>query len=455
MKCLTLGLLFLVFNTSCQSDGSSETDPLEDPVNTDVSTIAYTFSNEVFANPERGFMHTWSVYSEGEPVSTTMLNNLKSENVSLVLRLYYLDQFKATALSETQLNLIKTDFERFREAGIKCVLRFAYTDNQEGSDAPLDIIETHLDQLKPLFTENADVIAFVQAGFIGAWGEWYYTTNNLTTTANKQAVVTKLLEVLPAEIKIQLRTPLYKQEVFGDNTALSASSGYGTSALARVGLHNDCFLASSTDYLTYQNIEAEKQYISQEAFFVPTGGETCPPTDVPLASCATAETEMALLKWTYLNLDYYGPVLQGWRNSNCFEDFERKLGYRLALEKAEFKKEVTGTLQIKATLNNVGFAPVYHSKETYLIFRSTADKSIYKKKLDLDIRRIVPKVGFELVEAVPLAGIHSGSYELLLEIRDRDASLSDRTEYKIRLANTGTWETETGYNSLTHTVLIK
>ena len=58
----------------------------------------------------------------------------------------------------------------------------------------------------------------MQAGFIGSWGEWYYTTNNLTTLENKKAVVTKLLEVLPESVKIQLRTPLYKQEVLQANS---------------------------------------------------------------------------------------------------------------------------------------------------------------------------------------------------------------------------------------------
>jgi pimeloyl-ACP methyl ester carboxylesterase len=48
-------------------------------------------------------------------------------------------------------------------------------------------VVSHLDQLQPILTDNYDVIAFVQAGFIGSWGEWYYTTNNLTTLENKTA----------------------------------------------------------------------------------------------------------------------------------------------------------------------------------------------------------------------------------------------------------------------------
>ena len=57
-----------------------------------------------------------------------------------------------------------------REAGVKCVLRFAYTSAIEAPDAPLSIIQTHIDQLKPYLAKNADVIAVWQAGFIGSLG---------------------------------------------------------------------------------------------------------------------------------------------------------------------------------------------------------------------------------------------------------------------------------------------
>ncbi|WP_394776752.1 DUF4832 domain-containing protein [Flavobacterium sp.] len=444
--------LFLNLASSCQSDGGSNNDETSNP-----EKVTYTVSNDVFANPERGFMHTWQVNSEGAAMTAASLNNLKKENVSLILRLYYLEKFKTTALSQTQLDLIKTDFTRLRESGLKCVLRFAYTDAQDGSDASVAIISGHLDQLKPILEENKDVIAFVQAGFIGAWGEWYYTTNQLTTPANKKIILDKLLETFPKEVKIQVRTPKIKQDYVATTTAIDASVGYGTSNTARLGFHNDCFMASVDDYGTYINVTAEKTYISNEALFVPTGGETCPPTDVPVASCSIAEKEMTMLKWTYLNLDYYGPVLQEWRNNNCFTDFERKLGYRLALATSSVKKEaaLNGTLEFNALINNSGFAPVYNPKNAYLILRATVNGTVYKKKLSFDVRKVVPKVSYEIKESVSLSEIPAGTYELLLKIEDSSTKLSERPDYAIRLANTGLWETATGFNKLSQTVIIK
>ncbi len=444
--------IFLSLASSCQSDGGGDN---KEEISGQ-EKVTYAVSNEVFTNPERGFMHTWQVNSEGAAITAASLANLKKENVSLILRLYYLEKFKTTALSEAQLNLIKTDFTRLRESGLKCVLRFAYTDAQDGTDASVAVISGHLDQLKPILEENKDVIAFVQAGFVGAWGEWYYTTNQLTTPANKKLILDKLLEAFPKEIKIQVRTPKIKQDFVATTTAMDAAVGYGNTNTARLGFHNDCFMASVDDYGTYINVTAEKTYVSNEALFVPTGGETCPPTDVPVASCSIAEKEMTLLKWTYLNLDYYGPVLQEWRNNNCFTDFERKLGYRLALASSSVNKEiaVNGTLEFNAVINNSGFAPVYNPKNTYLILRS-ANGTFYKKKLSFDVRKVVPRAAFDIKESVSLSEIPAGTYELLLKIEDPSSKLSERPDYSIRLANTGVWETTTGFNKLSQTVIIK
>ncbi|WP_299666562.1 DUF4832 domain-containing protein [uncultured Polaribacter sp.] len=456
MKNKIVLLFLIIINLSCMSCGAGSNENEEEIIDETLAEITYTASSDVISNPERGFMHTWSVQSEGNPLSLITLHSLKNENVTIILRLYYLEAFKNSDLSIAQLDLIKTDFERLREAGIKCVLRFAYNSSQADTDAPLSSISSHLDQLKPIFTENADVIAFVQAGFIGSWGEWHTTTNGLNTTENRTAVVGKLLEVLPKEIKIQLRTPKYKQEVFNYSTAIDVNTGYGETDIARVGFHNDCFLASVNDYGTYENIAVEKSYISSEALYVPTGGETCPPSDIPTASCTTAHAEMALLKWTYLNLDYYGPVLNVWRNNGCFTDFQKQLGYRILLKSASLKKEATvgGNFELNTVIDNVGFAPVYNAKKTFLLFRAVNGGIIYKKELQFDIRKVIPAVDYDLKESVSLSGIPLGNYELLLKIEDGHDTLSNRPEYAIQLANTNTWEATNGLNNLSHTLTI-
>jgi hypothetical protein len=52
----------------------------------------------------------------------------------------------------------------------------------------------------------------VQACFIGAWGEWYYTDNfgfppNSTDLANRKLIIDAILKALTLDRAIQLRTP--------------------------------------------------------------------------------------------------------------------------------------------------------------------------------------------------------------------------------------------------------
>ncbi|MGC9342575.1 MAG: DUF4874 domain-containing protein, partial [Bacteroidales bacterium] len=189
IKKFIIVVILITFSISVPACGEDEKDDLS----TDV-TVNYLPSALVITNPERGFYHQVTAFSEDEGVSLAYLKNLKNQNISLVLSLYYLEKFKNSPLSQKQLNLIESDFGKLREAGVKCVLRFAYTNTMEGenaTDAPIEIVETHIDQLKPILQENGDVVAFVQAGFIGAWGEWHSSSNNLTTTENKTRIVNK------------------------------------------------------------------------------------------------------------------------------------------------------------------------------------------------------------------------------------------------------------------------
>lgn len=66
------------------------------------------------------------------------------------------------------------DFQTARDAGIKIILRFAYTATLTASspygDATKARMLAHTAQLKATVRANADVIHVVQAGFIGTWG---------------------------------------------------------------------------------------------------------------------------------------------------------------------------------------------------------------------------------------------------------------------------------------------
>jgi predicted component of type VI protein secretion system len=425
--------------------GSSTPDPVKPPV---VAGVKFDASADIFPNPERGFTKTFTIRTALSPAA---LNTYRTnQNTTLIVRLFYLEDYKDKALDQAKLDFIQTDLNTIRNAGLKGIVRFAYTEDMAGSDAPLNIVLQHIDQLKPLIEANKDVIAFVQAGFIGAYGEWHSSSNGLATPANEKTVLLKLLSAVPADIMVQVRTPLQKQTVFNTDVAISQAQGFSGTDIARVGHHNDCFLSSDDDYGTYVNIPVEKQYISNEALYVPVGGETCPPLGGYSSDCAQGRAQMKLLRWTYLNLDYYQPTLSGWRTSGCFDEFLRNLGYRLSLVNAVLPASaaVNGSLKLNINLTNTGYAPIYNKKNTSIILKNKATGAYYETPLTYDIRTCKPATtanpNANIGESVSLSGIPAGDYSLYLRVADQATALKSRIEYAVRFANTDTWVTDNG-----------
>src|SRR6185503_11936669 len=128
-----LGIVILpVFLCCCFTCAKSKTDGKTDTA----KEVQYEQSNDIFPNPERGFIHNLAIHSEGNALNPAMLAALKNENVSMILRLYYLENFKDRPINNGELSLISADMQKLRDAGVKCVLRFAYTDDISGTDAP-------------------------------------------------------------------------------------------------------------------------------------------------------------------------------------------------------------------------------------------------------------------------------------------------------------------------------
>ena len=246
-------------------------------------------------------------------------------------------------------------------------------------DAPVSTIVTHLDQLKPYLENNADVIAVLQAGFIGAWGEGYYSSNGLNSSAGRYQVYDKILKTLPARRMMEVRTPAYKKEFFQRATNLSPNEAFTMQDIARVGFHNDCFLASSTDYGTYQNVTADKAYLNRECLFVPIGGETCPPDGVNPADGIKAQSEMRYLRWTYLNQDYYRGVNDLWKLDGSMDNIMRELGYRFQLLSGEYSDKVApgGSFSARIILKNLGYAPLFNPRLVELVLKNTDTEDVY------------------------------------------------------------------------------
>jgi len=433
--------------SSCKKDEGQKPDTI------DKAKVSYQPTNEIFPNPERGF-YKYSLIELGSgtgAMSPTQLAAYRNNNISLVMRYFYLKRFKSAALTQQALDEIDRDFAVARTAGIKLIPRFAYSQAQDEPDAPLNIVLQHLDQLKPVLEKNADVIATLQAGFIGSWGEWYYTTNNLNTSGARFEITKKLLEVVPKRRTIQLRTPAYKQEFFKRNTPLSYEEAFSGSDISRVGHHNDCFLASTTDYGTYNNPTVDKAYLNKECLFVPIGGETCPPDGVEPANSTKAQNDMRYLRWSYLNEDYYRGVNDTWITQGGMDNIKRELGYRFQLFSGEYTNKVKpgGAFNVRTIIKNIGYAPLYNPRLVELILKNSATGEKFRVRLDMEPRFWQPLQDSEIVANVGIpANMPEGDYNLYLNLPDPEPAIYGNPAFSIRLANDKVWDAPTGYNNL-------
>jgi hypothetical protein len=368
--------------------------------------------------------------------------------------------------------------DRVREAGLKCILRFAYTDddpterNEEPpfGDATLAQIEAHIAQLTPILREHADVIAYVQAGFIGVWGEWYYTDHFVDTPSKpwiisdaqygrRLQMLSALLDALPVTRTASIRYPFAKQAMLGAVHPISEDEAHSGTLPARIGFHNDCFLASDTDLGTYREgrIEADKEYLALSTRYLPQGGESCTPNP-PRSDCPTALAELERFHWSYLNWQYNPTVLAGWQAGNCLDEIRRRLGYRVVLKQGIYPDtgQPGGSLPILLELENQGFAAPANPRPVELILRHNENGVVYPLPLSADPRRWLPGVVHRIEQTLTLpADLPVGDYELRLRLPDPTASLAARPAYALRFANTATWDAERGDNRLLHTLTVE
>jgi hypothetical protein len=420
--------------------------------------LNYLPTDEIFPNPERGFF-TFTEYRTGSsPLTANQLTNWRNQyNRSLVQRNYTLSDFRDKEIPESWLNAMRQDFAAMRTAGVKGIIRYRYSTAIGQPDAPLDTVKLHLDQLAAVFRENYDVISSMDAGFIGAWGEWHSSTNNLTTTANMREVLFKILEVLPKERMVSVRTPTYKMNIFATSQALTFEQAFDRTDIARTGHHNDGFLGSATDLGTYQNVEWEKNYLNLDTRFVPMGGETGGVSSGEYYKCPNALLEMERMRWSQLNSGWYGPTLQSWRDDGCMPEVEQRLGYRFVLLNGTYSQSVKpgGGLEFELNLYNYGWASPFNPRRFEVLLRNRGNGSVYFVHMPDDPRFWL---GGDTVNVNAELGIPqtmpAGEYELLVHLPDPEERLYGRPEYSIRLANEGVWEAETGFNRLLHSVSI-
>lgn len=445
---LLFASLALVF--SCDFPIISTSDDIIDDGET--VTVNFTESTASLVNPERGFYGgAVDIRSASNPVKAATAKALRAQGITLMYVGFYLTSFMSGDISQAYLNMIQSSMDAIREAGIKCVLRFAYQ-NDEGSkpwDPTESVVLRHVEQLKPILQKNADVIFVLQAGFVGVWGEWYYTDNfvmNPSSNADYQPrrrLTDALLDALPESRQIALRTPQFKMRMYGLSLkdTLTAATAHSGSALSRLCGHNDCFGASADDYGTFDNETSDRTFWKRDTRYTIMGGETCKLSDY--CKCSASLQDMKDYHWTYLNSGYNSSVLNRWSNSGCMEEITNRLGYRLVMENVTYTSnpESGKTIMVTLKFRNDGFAAPMNPRNADLVFVDNSGKES-RFPLESDPRTWHPG-SHEVKAKITLPASHGTCY---LDLSD--PLLPDRPEYSIALANTGVFDSETGRNEL-------
>jgi hypothetical protein len=411
---------------------------------TDLISTTFTADGSSFPNPDRGFYHEVPIVS----LSDGDISAARAQGVTLLHGYVRLDAYRSAPIPQTLLDSLGTGLAKVRAGGMKVILRFTYNFGpypDSEPDASEGWITTHLGQLRPLLADNADVVSSFQAGFIGAWGEWHTSTHGYDTdTAAKNRILTAILANFPPDRQVALR---YPSDLRTQLPLLSPAQA------DRIGNHQDCFGASDPDdFGTWQRdgtpAAQDKQLIADVGQRHVIGAETCN-ADSPRADCHTAVTEMAMMHFSYLNIDYEPNVIARYRSQGCFDTLDRQLGYRLRLLSASHSGTAApgGGFTLRVTLHNDGWAAPINPRPVFALLDGPGGS--YAMPIAADPRQWAAgsdvTIGQTLV--VP-PDVPPGTYRLALWLPDNYASLRGSPAYSIRFANSGVWDPTRGYNTL-------
>ena len=481
-------------------------------------------------NPERGF-YTETQIAEGSNTTSTIFGlsesvrrvvppnpvftndrwvlearMMQAHGIALVQTYCYLTEYKDEPIPQSKLDLLQESFDRLRASGMKAVLRFAYAKNMDyASSAELGRILDHIDQLAPIIQTNSDVVFSMEAGFIGAWGEWhsdqYMAPDDYAARAQ---IVKKLVDILPGNQSVQIRTPQARSNLLAEVTVFTNAAMKDAYA-DRTGFYNGGFFAGKTDGGTWKEapwfaaagnpsfdavtVESTNMLVGGGLFWSNPGQMEGSAADDGLAvaermrlhhyslfsiehSYSVRQGENFAIDHWIVNpitkqqlLDAKMPVSDGYFEDQFgnevqrtqFEYIRDHLGYRLELQKATFpgRMDQSSDLTVDLELVNRGFSALHNPRNAYIVlidmdgnvtpFDTGADPRQWQPFApgDPNYAPLVHQLGIQVSlppEVVP------GYYHLGLWMPDSSSSIRLDPRYAVRLANRNTlwWKNSNG-----------
>ncbi|CAN5348426.1 hypothetical protein BH09PSE5_BH09PSE5_19050 [soil metagenome] len=417
------------------------------------ATFASTTLN--MPNPERGFYGWTSDYFQN--LTAANLTNLRdSQGLRLTLGLINLSAYKTTAIPQSFLDTLTAKFAMLRSNGVKVVLRPVYNYDSSGADGSVAQIQAHAAQLAPLFTANADVIAYFQAGFIGAWGEWHDSASGNTSDANKAAIRDAVLAGIPASHPVQFRYPYDIIKWFP--TALSSANAFDGSKQARSATHNDCFMSSDNDVGTYQSNaltnNPQREYTKKITEYTPFGGETCSGFSPTRQTCAQIIAEGPAYHLAYLNINFYTAFMTQWKAEGCYDQVARQMGYRLQLDQLAHPASAARntTVSVDIDLHNVGWSRIFSARKLVVTLKHKTTGALITGTSTVDMRQLPSQASASTRAAVQVtipSGATTGDYAVSVSLPDVYTTTAADARFAVRFANADNAATAQAWNATT------
>jgi hypothetical protein len=444
-------------------------------------TCPYTEDTAVFPNPERG----WFVFRELKPVGENV-NQWATEDL---LDSYFAQGYRLAKhivniptnrdpIPQDFIDRLQAEADLFRAKGFKVIYRFNYNWNHGISkdDAPLEVTLAHLDQLKPFFARNKDVLFAIEMGFIGYWGEMHSSTQGhirprqVAFSDSGKAIMQRIFEVVPSDRCISVRYPknIYTDPVeygsLGFVTPLDDTTAYSGSVQSRLGSWYSNFGAGDMLYHHQQELRAKW---APETRYVPQWAHCDHFDDV---SMDPREWMEDAIEFHYRALsnpkdeEHTQDIYQAWMQTGVYDEFARRLGCRYRLLESNCADRVEGgSFQLQLTLHNDGWGRPVNPRILEVVLRSVDTGTTYAVPVmpPRDFRLWFPGAHEQTrirAEVTLPPSLPRGRYEVLLNLPDPEASLRADPAYSIRLASLfegrTIWEPTTGYNRLGHVVEV-